>query len=196
MKPLQNSITSGVTSITDYCSGVWGFDNCDKAELIQNRAIRFYLGVHRFAAVAAIQGDMGWLTSKGRFMVNALRLWNRLLNMHDDRLAKRVFLWEHDLDLNNWTSDIGKICEKLCLDDSYNNMLPVSLQAAKAQALKYQEEMWKITVNGKPKLRKYKDLKLNMPPERYGKFILNRKESSSCPASLWHSPSANRNWWF
>jgi hypothetical protein len=98
--------------------------------------------------------------------------------MHDDRLAKRVFLWEHDLDLNNWTSDIGKICEKLCLDDSYNNMLPVSLQAAKAQAVKYQEEMWKITVNGKPKLRKYKDFRLNMTTEPYVKLNLNRKERS------------------
>jgi len=33
---------------------------------IQNRAMRYYLGVHKFAPIAAMQGDLGWLSVKFR----------------------------------------------------------------------------------------------------------------------------------
>ena len=33
---------------------------------IQNRAMRYYLGVHTFAAIAAMQGGLGWLSVKFR----------------------------------------------------------------------------------------------------------------------------------
>ena len=50
---------SGVVPILDYCSSVWGYNVLDKIDTIQNRAIRLFLGVHRFAANKAINADMG-----------------------------------------------------------------------------------------------------------------------------------------
>ena len=41
---------SGVVPILDYCSSVCGYNVLDKIDTIQNRAIRQFLGVHRFAA--------------------------------------------------------------------------------------------------------------------------------------------------
>ncbi len=35
-------------------------------DTIQNRAIRFYLGVHKFASNIAINGDVGWISSSVR----------------------------------------------------------------------------------------------------------------------------------
>ena len=49
-----------VIPIMDYCAGVWRHASNNKPQLIQNRAIWSFLGVHRFASVAAISGDTGW----------------------------------------------------------------------------------------------------------------------------------------
>ena len=51
----------GITPILDYCSGVWVFSKFSKIDTVQNRAIRLFLGVHRFASNDAINGDMGWV---------------------------------------------------------------------------------------------------------------------------------------
>ena len=49
-----------VVPIMDYCAGVWGFSKYDKPNTVQNRAIRSFLGVHRYTSNVAINGDMGW----------------------------------------------------------------------------------------------------------------------------------------
>lgn len=41
----------------NYAAGIWGFI---KSKTIQNRAIQYVLGVHKFSPSLAIQGDMGW----------------------------------------------------------------------------------------------------------------------------------------
>ena len=47
---------SGVTPILDYCSAIRGYQNFGYIDTVQNRAIRFYLGVHKFAPNLAING--------------------------------------------------------------------------------------------------------------------------------------------
>ncbi len=37
-----------------------GYKSFNKIDGIQNKAIRIYLGVQRFAPTAAVSGDMGW----------------------------------------------------------------------------------------------------------------------------------------
>ena len=62
----------------DYASGIWGFGAHDKIDTVQNRAIRLFLGVHGYAANAAINGDIGWTSCRVRRKVEMLRMWNRL----------------------------------------------------------------------------------------------------------------------
>ncbi len=47
----------GVCQIFDYCSEVWGFK---QIEANQDKAIRIFLGVYRYAPLLAIDGNMGW----------------------------------------------------------------------------------------------------------------------------------------
>ena len=47
-----------VAPILDYGYGVWGYNRFSKIEIIQNRVLRYFLGVRRFAPYHAIQGDM------------------------------------------------------------------------------------------------------------------------------------------
>ncbi len=39
----------GVVPILNYCSSVWSYCNLDKIDTVQNRALRLFLGVHKFA---------------------------------------------------------------------------------------------------------------------------------------------------
>ena len=64
------------------------FDNCDK---IQYRAMRFFLGVHTCTHMNGLQGDIGWVSLYIDRCVIMMRFWNRLMNMSNDRLTKRVF---------------------------------------------------------------------------------------------------------
>ena len=49
-----------ISPILSYAAGVWGGREAKVIDNIENRAIRCVLGVHKFAAIPAIQGDMGW----------------------------------------------------------------------------------------------------------------------------------------
>ena len=80
-----------VAPVLDYCSEVWGLQNYHSIEMVQNRALRFYLGVHRFTPLPALHGEFGWKLSYYRHYINAVRLWNRSLTMEDNRITKRVF---------------------------------------------------------------------------------------------------------
>ena len=53
---------TGVLSILNYGAEVWGFGNYPKCDNVINRAMRFFLDVHRFAPTAGVVGDMGWLS--------------------------------------------------------------------------------------------------------------------------------------
>ena len=79
---------SCVVPIMDYGAGVWGYPIFDKPNTIQNRAIRAFLGTHRFTSNVAIQGDMGWTFPVVRRRLCILRMWNRLLTMDEFRLKK------------------------------------------------------------------------------------------------------------
>ena len=55
---------STVYSIMSYSAGIWNFCNHLPGQKIQNRAIRYFLGVHKNAPVLALQSEMGWLKVK------------------------------------------------------------------------------------------------------------------------------------
>ncbi len=75
---------SYVVPIMAYGSGVWEYDNSEVGDKIQFRAIRYYLGV-----LLALEGDMGWNSYKIRQRINMICLWNRLINMNENRLTKK-----------------------------------------------------------------------------------------------------------
>ncbi len=72
-------------------AGVWGYSTFEEGDKIQNRAIIYYLGVHLKAQILAIEGDMGWIRIKVSQWVAMLRLWNKLIQMLDNCLTKKVF---------------------------------------------------------------------------------------------------------
>ena len=89
-----------------------------KTDMIQNRAI----------TILAITGDMGWVVSTNRRWANVLRLWNRLANMNEKRLKKKVF--NHDYSMTEgkyWCSEVKTILTKVDLLTHFHNKTPVDL---------------------------------------------------------------------
>ena len=72
IKTYEKLFNSCIVPILDYHSSIWGFKDYSAIEAVQNRSIRYFLGVHRFAPKLAINGDIGWLPAKERRWYNML----------------------------------------------------------------------------------------------------------------------------
>ena len=125
-KSFYKLYNSCVTPILDYSASTWGFKQYTPIDCVQNRAMRYFLGVHRFAPTLAMTGDTGWIPSMYRRWTSMLRFWNRILNVDNDRLLRRVFETDYRLCNNNWCSEIKTIMSRLELDEYFENKLFVN----------------------------------------------------------------------
>ena len=96
-----------VFPVLDYGSSVWGYKPYTQIDNIQNRAMRYFLGVHRFTPNMAITGYMGWLPSVYRRWCSMIRLWNRILLFDDTRITKKVFNHDYNICQNNCCEDLN-----------------------------------------------------------------------------------------
>ena len=170
----------GVTPILDYCSGIWGYQKFGYIDTVQNRAIRFYLGVHKYAPNLAINGDMGWIGSGVRRKVEMLRYWNRLMKMDSERLTKKFFTWDFNkrTATGNWNSDIYKLFLSLDMTDVYYNNLEVDLDGVRKNLHDAEKQVWRKEMPVVPKLRTYSTFKENYDTEPYVYKVYNRSHRS------------------
>ena len=141
--------------IMNYSSGVWGYDNYTKPQVLQNRISRFYLGVNRFAPVAATKIEMDWLDCRDARWLEMLRLFNRINVMPDDRLPKIIYKWDRSLDLNTWWSEIQHIASYLGLNTLPDDGETYNLTYAYNKLLEKNRISWQLQANIKPKLRTF-----------------------------------------
>ena len=169
---------SGVAPILDYCSGVWGNGNHNKIDTVQNRALRFFLGVHRFAPNLAVQGDCGWLSSISRRKLEMIRLWNRLVRMDRNRLTFKVFKWDHMLCSRNWSKDIKEILSLCNMSNSFGSFTPISTEFVKNVLSQKNVTLWKENIKDVSKLRTYRIFKEDFKTESYLFKVSNRQHRS------------------
>ena len=62
-RSFEKLYNSCVVPILDYCSSVWGYRKLQTIDNVQNRTMRYFLGVHRLAPTLALVGDTGWIPS-------------------------------------------------------------------------------------------------------------------------------------
>ncbi|XP_060563130.1 uncharacterized protein LOC132722622 [Ruditapes philippinarum] len=128
---------SCVVPIMNYCSSVWGYRKYQVMENVQHRAIRYYLGVHRFAPILAITGDIEWVPTNYRRWLNMLRMWNRLVSLDDNRITKQVFNVDYSHCQNNWCSEMKDIMSKIGMNDNFINRQPINLATAKHSIIEH-----------------------------------------------------------
>ena len=64
---------TGVLSILNFGAEVWGFGKHQKCDVVINKAMRYFLGVHKYVPTAALHGDMAWLSLKYRRYIVMLK---------------------------------------------------------------------------------------------------------------------------
>ena len=76
-----------VWPVMAYGAALWGDRTFACIDAVQNRAMRFYLGVGRNTPTAAVAGDMGWEPTVVKQWKCAGSFWSRLCNMDNSILA-------------------------------------------------------------------------------------------------------------
>ena len=177
-KTFTNLFSSGVQPILEYSAGVWGFQKANDIDKIQNRAIRYFLGLHKFAPNIALNSEMGWISPSFNRYICMLRFWNRIMLKPDTELCKRLFLVDYNLCVKNWSSEIKKICNKLQIESVYDNKTACNVANVKDRVKDLMLRHWKENVIQKPKLRTYVTFKDNIDVEPYVKHCNVRQNRS------------------
>ena len=158
---------AGVLSILNYGAEVWGHGKYPKCDLVMNKAMRHFLGVHKFAPTAAVQGDMGWMSLKFHRYIAMLRFWNRMLKINNTRLVKRICVWCYDNPEHNWSNDVAQIAQLLNVENAFVNKLPFDIPDIKNRCMEQMKNEWKNALTTKPKLRTYIQFKTEFKVEPY-----------------------------
>ncbi len=177
-KTFTKLFESGVEPVISYGAEIWGsFDSC-VIERVQYKACRYFLGVHPLCPLPALIGDMGWLPCKYKRIKQLCNYWNRMMRMGNDRLTKKVFLYDLEACNNNWCHDFYIICEKLDIVNRFDNRDLIRFDDIKDKITFIANDQWSKNVNSKPKLRTYKTFKYAIGPEPYVSGYLSRFKRS------------------
>ena len=164
---------SCVTPIIDYCSAVWGFRSFKSVQDVQNRAIRYFLGVHKFCPLPFLEGDMGWTSCNARCQTNMINYWNSIQSMQDTRLPKKILNFEisRGNDVNSWYANFCKITTPV--DSQLINVMNFKIDLDSKQ-----NQAWNNIRHQKVKLRYYNLFKFEINPEKYVVCNLTKSQRS------------------
>ena len=121
-----------VHSISDYSGEVIGYKSYDESMKLYLRTACAFCGVSKSAPKPGIIAEINWLLPVYRTQLKMVRQYYRLASFSNNRLSKKVFLW--DKFLNNqktvctWNSEVRYIFEQNNLPGIYDNVLNYSLK--------------------------------------------------------------------
>ncbi len=169
---------SGVVPILDYCSGIWGYDNYECSNKVQQRALRYYLGVHQKTPLLAIEGDTGLIPCQIRRQKEMMRFWNRVLLMDQSRLTRKIFQYDYNQCKGNWCSQMKSVFTKVNDIECFNNMRLCDMDTLCNTNMNQYMLQWKTSLGNKPKLRTYVKFKEEYCAEDYVKYCFSRYKRS------------------
>ena len=182
-KTFTKLYNSCVVPVMDYCAGVWGYPSFQKPQVIQNRALRSFLGVHRFASTVAVSGDTGWIPPVVRRQVAMVGLWCRLLRMDERRLTKRVFLWDWNHKGKTWSYNVKQILRKCDIPvpvdlSTVTVSRAATLASVESKLFHIHKSNWSATRLQQSKLKIYNTYKTSYTVEPYVEANLTRSQRS------------------
>lgn len=160
----------------DYGSEVWGFKNHVKLNMVQQRAIRYYLGVNKFTPIHGLYGECSWLLCKYRQWGNMIRYWNRLVKLDDNRLTKKIFQYDVANCGENWSGDILKIVNELNLGINIYNYELCNMEVLSNSLKNLNDNYLWDGISKSAKLRTYRKFKYSISEENYLIMFIPRNE--------------------
>ena len=166
--------------IIDYFAGVWGHTKHDDCSKLQNRALRYFLGVGPKTPIPALHGEVNWVSPFLRHVACITKLWNRTIMMNEQRLPLKVLKYMSNNNLG-WVKRVKSMFLELDLDITSNDISHIPLQTVKEHLVKKDTHQWKLSVASKPKLRTYALFKINLKTELYVSLLIPKcKRSIFC----------------
>ena len=154
---------SCVTSISDYGAEIFGYNDYDSNLNLHLRAIRAFIGVPKNAAKAGVLSEIGWVLPKYRTQIRMIRYYHRLLKMPEQRLSKKIFIWDKELKIQNWTNEIKTIFyqagQGMIFDTGTIFSLKPVLEDIKNAQMRSQKFSLELECINKPKLRTFITIK-------------------------------------
>ena len=172
--------TSGVLSISDYSAAIWGIRKFAKTEQVSYKAARYFMGVHRFAPVDALLGDLGWSTAQTRHKILMIKYWNRLCNLQGNRLTRRVFNWDR-LCTNikgTWSYTVRQVLNEIECPEYFNDTMICDIDHVTNILLEHDDLEWQNKRYTSDKLRYYNLYKYDKKVEDYLLLDLSRYQRS------------------
>ena len=117
---------SVVYPVISYGAGIWGCINA-----VQNRAMRFFLGVGKYIPIADFEGEMEWEASFIKQWTSIGRHFVRISRTPLNRINKHIALWAHSKAFpkcKNWFYSIKERLLKLHLRTDYDNNRPLGTE--------------------------------------------------------------------
>ena len=123
-----------VTSISDYCGPITGFTTSQSLLKLHLRAIRSFLGLPRNACIPGVLSEVDLLMPEYRSRIQMIRHYQRMLNMSDQRLTKKIMLWDRELNetnlVNTWSTEVREISNECGLLPLYEFKEPFDIKVA------------------------------------------------------------------
>ena len=166
-----------VNPVCDYFSALWGHTSFQELEKLQNRAIRYFLGLGPRTPILAMQGEMGWLSPTARHSLSIIQLWNKLVQLDHARLPYIVFSWMSTTN-GGWfrrRTDLFKIYDLHCYIVN-KEVIPLSIAINKITL--FENNKWNTSMQLKPKLRTYITFKTIYATEMYVKSLFSKAKRS------------------
>ena len=129
--------------------------------------MRHFFGLNKFSPSLMLIGDMAWIPLHILIKINMLKLWNKICNPNETRLLLIVLKWESGLGINNWGYDINNILNSANIDENTANMTSIDINKVTERLMLEEEQIWRIEIQNKPKLRSYTKFKSNISVENY-----------------------------
>ena len=117
--------------VISYGACIWGCKSYSCINVVQNRGMRFFLGVGKYTPVAALEGEMGWEPSFIKKWTCIGRHFVRISRTPLNRINKRIALWAHSKaspKCRNWFYSIKERLLKLHLSTDYDINRPLGTE--------------------------------------------------------------------
>ncbi|XP_053380371.1 uncharacterized protein LOC128548876 [Mercenaria mercenaria] len=100
---------SMVWPVLNYSAAIWVDNEFSCVKAVQNRAMRYFLGVGKYTTNTAINGEMGWIPAKVKQWGTVTRQFCRFKNMTHNRVNKKIFLWAENESPRNCKNSVFRM---------------------------------------------------------------------------------------
>ena len=169
-KALIRPVLEYAAEVVDHgANGEW-----EEAERIQLSMAKRILGAQAKTTDAAVRGELGWWTLKGRRDMLRLRYWGKLTRMKSKRWTRRVYVRsreEFEKGEKTWCTYTHKLLHDLDMEGVWESEETGDKSEWNTRVFEAIQEreivMWREQLKSKPKLRTYETIKNELELELY-----------------------------